>query len=438
MRTDRRQFLRAGVAMSTLAMAPRNVWSAPSDDRVRLAVIGVANRGQANLNGVSNQNIVALCDVDQRYLADASKRFPDAETFSDYREMLAKLDNLDGVVVSTPDHHHAPAAIRAIQRGLHVYCEKPLTHTVQEARQLTEAAEKQGVVTQMGTQIHAGDNYRRVVELIRSNVIGPVRRVHVWVGKGWGATSMPKPAPPAPESLDWNLWLGPAADRPYTADLHPANWRRYRDFGAGTLGDMGCHYIDLPFWALSLSSPHTISAAGPEAKPEVCPLGLEVHYQFAATDHHPELELIWYDGDRQAKELEGITDIPSSGVLFVGDDGMLQSTYSSHKLYPENRDWKIPSPDNPIPASIGHHAEWIAACKGEGEALCRFSYSGPLTETVLLGTVAHQAGQPIRWDGATGTVTNNQSADAMLSTPHREGWTMDVQPMPHSKQTAAG
>jgi len=433
-RTGRRQLLKglSAVAASTLypwstssaAVAP---WlSTPdqprSDDQpLRLAVIGVANRGANNLDGVRSQSIVALCDVDRGYLDGVGQQFPDAKRYQDYRKLLDEVSDLDGVVISTPDHHHAPAAIRALRRGLHVYCEKPLTHTVAEARMLAKAARDAGVATQMGTQIHAEPNYRRVVEIVRAGILGPIHRVHVWVGKGWGAAEMPQPAGIAPANLDWDLWLGPAPLRPYTPNLHPANWRRYRDFGTGTLGDMGCHYMDLPFWALGLGSPLEIRAEGPPSNRDCCPLGLKVHYQFASTDAHPELELIWYDGDLTPRELEGI-GVPGAGVLFVGEKGILFGDYSRYQLYPADQFQSFQPPAPSIAPSPGHYVEWFQACRGGSPALCNFDYSGPLTECVLLGTVSHQVGRTLRWKAEQLTCQGDDEATALIHKTNRDGW----------------
>lgn len=420
---SRRRFLASTAAIASAASAASATRGlAASDDRpLRFGVIGVANRAASNLRGVSSQTISALCDVDARYLEAAGKEFPEARLYRDYRELLESESELDGVVISTPDHHHAPAAMRAIRRGLAVYCEKPLTHTVAEARALTLAAREAGVATQMGTQIHATDNYRRVVEKIRGGIVGNVRRVHVWVGKGWAADAMPGPSgDAAPESLAWDLWLGPAPDVDYTPGLHPAQWRRYRPYGTGTLGDMGCHYMDLPFWALQLRSPDRVAAEGPEPHPDACPHGLRVRYRFAATDHHDDLELVWHDGNLAADFVRD-SGLPGSGVLFEGDRGKLVATYGSHSLVDGAGPGVTPTID-PIPASIGHYEEWMAAIRGGDPALCHFDYAGPLTECVLLGTVAHQAGRPIRWDGDRAEVIADDEAQRFIGKSYRDGW----------------
>ncbi len=418
---SRRRFLANSAAFASMTALGRSGRAAEKDQPLRLAVIGVANRGSANLSGVSSETIAAICDVDQRYLDQASKQFPKAEVYRDYRELLASENDLDGAVISTPDHHHAPATIRAIEQGLSVYCEKPLTHTVAEARAVAEAARTAGVATQMGTQVHATDNYRRVVEKIRAGAVGSVSRVHVWVGKGWAAEKMPLPSgDPAPESLAWNLWLGPAPEREFTPGLHPANWRRYRPYGAGTLGDMGCHYIDLPFWALGLNAPDRIVAEGPEANPDTCPDGLRVRYRFPATDDHDEIELVWHDGKLAADFVAG-KDFPGSGVLFEGDQGKMLATYGSHSIV-DGKEQDVQSSIVLIPDSIGHHAEWLAAIRGGEPSLCNFDYAGPLTETVLLGTVAHLAGRPLKWDSAAARVQDDDEASTLLGKDYREGW----------------
>jgi len=407
-------------------LAPRA--SRAANDKLQIACIGVANRATENVGGVSGQAIVALCDIDDTYLDRYTKpepRFPGARVYNDYRELIDKESGkVDAVVVSTADHHHVPAAIRAVRKGMHVYCEKPLAHTVAEARLLADEAKKAGVATQLGTQIHAGDNYRRVVEIIRSGAIGPVEEVHVWVGKGWGGGERPpkdkEQEPPA--HLHWDLWLGPAPVRPFVPGVyHPANWRRWWDFGNGTLGDMGCHYMDLPFWALDLKYPTACEAEGPPVHPETCPLGLVVRYDFPARGDQPALKFTWYDGNMTPKEVKG-QRVPGSGVMFVGRDGMMFADYGSYRLFPQEKFAGFAPPPQSIPKSIGHYAEWIQACREGTPTTCNFGYSGPLSEAVLLGNVAYRVGQRIEWDGATTKVTNSPAADALVRKAYRAGW----------------
>jgi predicted dehydrogenase len=392
-------------------------------EKLSVACIGTANRAAANVSGVSGENIVAFVDVDKNYLDRAAKDIPGVRTYSDYREMLEEEDDrIDAVVVATPDHHHAPASIRAIRKGKHVYCEKPLTHTVHEARLIAEAAKEAGVATQLGTQIHAEDNYRRVVEIIQSGAIGDVTEVNVWVGKGWGGGERPEGGETPPAHLSWEMWIGPAPMRPFVPSIyHPANWRRWWDFGQGTLGDMGCHYMDLPFWALKLRHPTSCVAEGPEVHPETCPLGLTVHYEFPARDKMPPVKFTWSDGNQIPKELHG-QRVRSSGVFFVGTEGMMFADYGSYRLYPEEKFAKYEPPAPTIPRSIGHHAEWIKACKDGSPTTCNFDYSGALSETVLLGNVAYRSGEKLQWDGANLKATNSEKANHYVRKEYRKGW----------------
>ncbi|MDA0285691.1 MAG: gfo/Idh/MocA family oxidoreductase, partial [Planctomycetota bacterium] len=285
-----------------------------------------------------------------------------------------------------------------------------------------EAAKKHGVATQLGTQIHAGDNYRRVVEIIQSGAIGDVTEAHVWVGKGWGGGERPEQGESPPETLSWDLWLGPAPERPYAAGrYHPAQWRRWWDFGQGTLGDMACHYMDLPFWALNLRHPTHCVAEGPEVHPETCPLGLIVRYKFPARDDMPAVNLTWYDGDMIPKEVAG-QRVPGSGVMFVGSEGMMYANYGSYKLFPQEKFANFTPPEQTIPNSIGHHAEWIKACKDGSPTTCNFDYSGALTESVLLGNVAFRCGKALEWDADILEVTNTTEAARYLRKEYRKGW----------------
>ena len=416
-----------------------------ANDLLQVACIGVANRAADNVGGVAavtGAKIVAMCDVDDTFMARQTKpqafkvkegdtevekerpaRFPDVRTYVDYRELIEKeAGTVDAVVVSTADHHHAPASIRAIRKKMHVYCEKPLAHTVAEARLVAEEAAKAGVATQIGTQIHAEDNYRRVVEIIRAGAIGPVQEVHVWVGKSWGGGKRPEGAQEPPATLHWDLWLGPAPERPFAAGAyHPANWRRFWDFGNGTLGDMGCHYMDLPFWALDLKYPTACAAEGAEVDPEACPVGLVVRYEFPARGEQPPLTLTWYDGNRIPKEVAG-QKVPGNGVMFVGRDGMLFADYGGYRLFPAEKFAGFTPPPQSIPKSIGHYAEWIAACREGTPTTCHFGYSGPLSEAVLLGSVAYRAGKRLEWDAAALTATNCPEAARFIRKQYRPGW----------------
>ncbi len=387
-----------------------------------MACVGTANRALASVNAVANENVVALCDVDKGFLDKAGEQFPNARLYRDYREMFEKESDLDAVTVGTTDHHHAPASIRAIRAGLHVYCEKPLTHTVFEARLLADEAKKRGLATQMGTQIHAGENYRRVVEIIQSGAIGDVTEVHVWVGKGWGGGELPEVTADPPAHLDWDLWLGPAPVRPYAEGrYHPAQWRRWWAFGNGTLGDMACHYMDLPFWALKLRHPTTCEAEGPEVHPETCPQGLIVRYQYPQREELSPVKLTWYDGNLIPKEVAG-ERVPGSGVMFVGTEGKMFADYNRYRLYPTDKYAKFEPPTKSIPSSIGHHNEWIKACKDGSPTTCNFDYSGALTEAVLLGTVAYRLGTKLDWDAATLKATNCPEADKLVDKEYRAGW----------------
>jgi predicted dehydrogenase len=421
---NRRDFLR-GVAATGLASTLSSRVLAGPNEKLNIGIIGTSGRALGNIEGVEGENIVAVCDIDDRLLAEARGKFPRAKAFDDFRRLL-DWKWLDAVVISTADHTHAPAAAMALRMGKHVYCEKPLTHSVYEARVVAKLAKESKLATQMGTQIHATENYRRVVELVRSEALGKIKEVHVWcTGKSWSGGKRPTETPAVPSYLKWDLWLGPAPERPYHPTYQPANWRRWWDFGNGTLGDMACHVMDLPFWALDLRHPTTIEAQGPPVDPETTPVGLEVKYQFPASHERGPVSLTWYDGDAKPAILAE-HNLPklSLGVLFVGEKGMLQADYGRRYLFPEAKfkDFKAPEPT--IPASIGHHAEWIAACKDGRATTCNFDYSGALTEAVLLGNVAYRSGKKIDWDGPNLRATNCPEAEAFLRRDYRKGWTL--------------
>ncbi len=392
------------------------------NDKLNLGIIGVANRAAENFSAVSSQNIVALCDVDDTYLRGASQKCPGARTYNDFRRLLERKD-LDAVVISTPDHVHAPATLMALRHGLHVYCEKPLTHTVSEARLVAETARKHKRVTQMGTQIHAEKNYRRVVELVQSGAIGPIQEVHHWVGSVWAGRPLATHRIPVPETLHWDLWLGPAPERPYDPAYVPMHWRGWWDFGGGSMADMGCHHIDLSFWALSLRHPVSVEAEGPAVNSQTAPSWLIVHYEFPARGALPPVKLTWYNGGKRPHYFaEDKLPKWGDGTLFVGQKGMLLADYSKHVLLPEKDFAGFTPPPPSIPDSVGHHNEWIAACKSGGHTTCNFDYSGALTETVLLGNVAYRTGKKLEWDAKRLKAINFPEASQFIQHHYRQGW----------------
>jgi predicted dehydrogenase len=413
----RRDFLKVGAGFWVAGVARGYGQEKSPNARLNLGVVGTTGRAEGNISGVQSQNLVALCDVDDLLLAKAAAKFPAAAKYADFREMLEKEKSLDGVVISTADHTHAVATVMAMKMGKHVYCEKPLTHTIYEARVVRETAAKTKVATQMGTQIHANDNYRRVVELIRAGAIGKVTDVHVHVNGAWWADALP-PEDPKPPHLHWDLWLGPAPERPYSKGYHPFNWRRYWNFGGGHLADMGCHHIDLPFWALNLKAPKTCVAEGPPVHAEGAPPWLKVTWDFG------DVKLHWTHGDKKPEIFTQGRLKWGGGNCFVGEKGLLFADYNTHKLWPEERFIDFEAPKPTIPNSIGHHKEWIEACRGGAPALCDFSYAGLLTECVLLGNVAYRSGKKIDWDSESLKARNCPEADPFLRREYRKGWSL--------------
>lgn len=440
---SRRQFLgqssataAAFVGAGSLPKSSSALSSTSPNERLNIASVGTKGRAGANLGAVGKtENIVALVDVDAKSLEEVGERYPNARRYHDFREMLEKeCDNLDAVVVSTPDHIHAPATAMALRMKKHVYCEKPLTHTVFEARTVATLARQNNLVTQMGTQIHALDNYRRVVELVKSGAIGPIRDVHVWCAHSQAGGAY-IPGTPVPDYLDWDLYLGPTQQRPYSPGIHPAGWRRFWDFGAGTLGDFGCHYMDLPFWALDLRYPTKVSAQGAEVDPVGTAKWCTVQYVFPNRGEQPPLKMTWYDGGKNQPEVvrdalgplrdkQGNPLKWNAGQLFIGRHGMIISNYTEHMVLPEKTFVDFKRPDPFIPPSIGHHKEWLEAIRQNGPTTCNFGYSGALTETVLLGVVAYRSGKELDWDGDKLRVTNAPEAQALIHKEYRQGWTL--------------
>lgn len=410
----------AGVWLSS---GQRGRASTSPSEKLNVALIGAGGRGAANLAGVAGENIVALCDVDGRRAKESFERYSKAPKFDDFRRMLDELDKqIDAVVVSAPNHIHAPASAMAMRMGKHCYCEKPLTHSVAEARAIARIAAQQKVATQMGTQIHASDNYRRVVELIRSGAIGSVRDVHIRLAGGGSAGDRPRETAPEPADLNWDLWLGPAPPRPYHPCYVPHDWHYWWDFGGGAIGNMGCHYLDLAFWALDLRYPASIEADGPPAHPESTPRPMTVHWEFPARGELPPVKLTWDHGRKQPPFWKRHNVPAWAWGVFVGSEGMLLASYTQHALWPQEKFAGLVRPEPSIPDSIGHHREWIAACKSGSETSCNFDYSGAVTETVLLGNVAYRSGKRIEWDAASLRIPNAPEAEQFLQRDYRQGW----------------
>ncbi len=438
----RRRFIHdSALAGGVLLGFPSIVSSRSPNSKLNIAIIGAGGRGADNLAKMASENVVALCDVNRSALAKAAQKFPQARTYKDFRNLYAKADDIDAVVVSTTEHSHAVAILPALKMKKHVYCEKPLTHYVREARTVIGAAKEAGVATQMGTQIHAGDNYRRVVELIQAGAIGPVSEVHVWVSRAWGwqteeeakankdivfVQNRPKEAMPVPEDLDWDLWIGPAPYRPYHEVYLPGpKWYRWWDFGNGTMSDLGSHWIDLPFWALKLDASLTVEASGPSLYPEIAPASMSAKYTYGPRGDLPPLSLTWYQGSLKP-EIWRENGIPqwSNGVLFIGRKGMLLSDYGKHMLLPEKEFVNFERPPQAIPPSIGHHEEWINACKTGAPTTCHFGYSGLLTEANHLGNLAYRAGRKIEWDTKNLRIPNAPEAEEFLQQEYRNGWSL--------------
>jgi len=430
MRLSRRQFLRAGSAASTTwflagcTTTPRRTPRLVSpSEKLNLGVIGVAGRGGENLAGVASQNMVALADVSGDNLAVAAAKFPAARTYSDWRRVLDHAD-IDAVVVSTPDHNHAVIALEVLESGRPLYLEKPVTHTISEARALSAAVHRTGLVTQTGNQIHSSTNYRRVVELVRSGAIGPVREVHHWAGSVWDTKPWPAPAP-VPPGLNYDLWVGPVRWAGYSPEWVPFNWRRWWHWGGGTLSDFCCHHMDLSVWALDLGLPTVIEASGPAPDKYCAPPSLRVRYEFAARGAQPPVVMHWYSGPERP-QVPGTPDLSTwgGGSLFVGDQGLLLADYGRRILLPESKFKDFTPPPQTIPDSIGHHEEWIQACKGQGTCGSPLTYGAQLTEIGALGNVAFRTGKRIEWDAPRMKARGVPEADEFIRHHYRSGWSL--------------
>jgi len=450
---SRRDFM-GGAAAAAMAftIVPRHVLGGPGgkapSEKLNIAGIGVGGRGASDLKAVESENIVALCDVDMNKAEGTLKRYPNARIYRDFRKMLDKENkNIDAVVIGAPDHIHAPAAIRAMKMGKHVYCEKPMAHTILEAREMARVARETGVVTQMGNQGHGGEGLRLTYEFIHDGAIGKVHEVHVWsdragtADRAWWPQGIerPKESSPVPETLDWNLWLGPAPWRDYATfptkkgigAYCPFNWRGWFDFGCGALGDMAVHNADPAFFCLDLGAPIATEAESSPVNNETFPQWSIITYYFPARGKQPPVKLVWYDGGKlppRPAELEEGRQMGSNGILFIGDKGKLlgPSHAGAPRLIPESRMKEYGRPPEMLKRSVGHHEEWIQACKDgkPQDAKSGFWYAGPFTEALLVGNLAVRLGKRIEWDAEKMRATNAPEADNYITKFYRAGWTL--------------
>lgn len=447
---SRRKFLGGAAAASAAFMVvPGRILGLdggkPPSEKLNIAGVGIGGQGAHDLAQMATENIVALCDVDARHAAGAFRKHPNAKVYKDYRRMLEEQKDIDAVVVATPDHLHGCVSMAAMQLGKHVYCEKPLTHSVWEARQLAVAARQYKVATQMGNQGQASEGTRRLSEMIQDQAIGPVREVHVWTDRPsnglfneyWPqGVERPKDSPPVPTTLDWDLWLGPAPERPYHPAYLPFKWRGWWDFGTGALGDIGCHALDPVFRALNLGHPTSVQASSTRVNTETFPLASMVTYQFPARGDLAPVKLVWYDGGLRPPrpdELDADSEMGANGHLLIGDKGKILTLRNTNRrgyaLIPESRAQEYGDPPKMLKRSIGHYKEWIAACKGGQPGGSNFEWAGPLTEAVLLGNIALRpelrqelTTQRLLWDGRQQRFTNCDAANAFVRREHRQGW----------------
>jgi predicted dehydrogenase len=441
---SRREFMGRTAAAMAFTFVPGRVMAQPPSEKVNVAAIGAGGMGAGNTRAcaAAGANIVALCDVDWEKGAEGFKRFPNAKKYKDFRKMLDTEKSIDAVIVATPDHFHTVASMAAMRRGKHVYCQKPLTRLVSEARALTEAARKYKVVTQMGNQGHSGNGVRDICEWIWAGVIGEVREVHAWTNRPvWPqGIDRPKGSDPIPDTLDWDLWIGPARMRPYKKGVYnPFSWRGWWDFGGGALADMACHVLDPVFWALKLKYPTSVEASCTPVNNETFPLASIVHYEFPEREGMPAVKVHWYDGGLKPErpevlEIERPLNQESSNVLFIGSKGVLRCgeygggpqllPWARHVEFSRNK-----PPQTLKRIKTSHEGNWLEACKTGGKATSNFDYSGPFTEMVTMGNLAirpENVGKKFLWDGENMRVTNDEKANDYVQMHYREGWSLEM------------
>jgi predicted dehydrogenase len=431
---NRRRFLYTSSAVAGGLLLPAGLASArprrvSPNEKLNIAAIGAGGQAVTDINGCAAENIVALCDVDQKRLEERAAKFPKAKLYRDYRKMLEEMKEIDAVTVSTPDHNHAHAAVMAMRLGKHVYCQKPLSHSIWEARLMRQVAAKTKVVTQMGNQGHSYDSTRRIVELVQGGVLGEVREVHVWTDRPIWPQGIERPpqAASTPEHLDWDLWIGPAPMRPFHSAYAPFNWRGWWDFGTGAPGDMGCHNADAAYWALKLDAPTSVEAESSGVNSETCPKWSIVKSHFPARGKMPPVTMTWYDGGKKpSRDLVGGMELPANGTIILGSKAKIvfrDWNPDGFRLLPEDQFKDFKGPATTIQrAPNGPYREWIEACKGGKPCLSDFDYAGRLTEFVLLGNVALRVGKKIEWDAKKMRAKNCPEADQYIRREYRKGW----------------
>lgn len=434
--SSRRGFLKTTTGAGLLICSSKTAFGYQANEKLNIASIGVGGRGEDNINGVASENIVAICDVDMKRSARVHRRYPKVKHYQDFRKMLPEIDKeIDAVVVCTPDHTHAVAAIAAMKQGKHVFCEKPLTRTVYEARMMRLNAQKHGVVTQMGNQGSASEGVRRATEWGMAGTVGPIKEAYLWVGDGNKAKTLPKETPEVPKHLNYDLWLGPASERPYHPSYLPFIWRDWRHFGSGQLGDMGCHTGNFLFrvlqlqklWEAKEASLIKISGEATGVNVEGYPSASRVHFEIPARGDLPPVKLTVSSGEsmRPSKDLLHGHGVGSFGALLVGPKGSIFSSNpwntSSTIL---NKQSGVKEPPKTLPRGVGHHQEWIAACKGNGKTFSPFDIGGPLTEMIQLANIGGIVGTPFHYDPVAGKITDHAVASSLLHRPYRKGWTL--------------